>query len=315
MTKIAILGHQEVTALVIENLMDFDIHLHTIIGLTPEKGLGISEYVDLKILATEADITHSCIVDYSLETPDSHNIFIKESFDIVIVVGWSRLIPHTLLSLVDTQFIGWHGGPFLPPRCRGRAVVNWAIINNETDFFVYTMLIDEGVDSGRIVDTSFVSIQLDETAQSLYIKCAIEIAKLFKNFISGNGEVVGITQVSDGATYLPKRYAEDGEIDWLLPANVIARLVRALSKPFPSAWTQMHGNKLYVKRASVLDINLDQRYKIGQIVNILRSSELIIQTSKGLLLIEDYEFHSTYDLKRLDLLSNSNMVRNVTKMY
>ena len=114
------------------------------------------------------------------------------------------------------------------------------------------------------------------------------IAQLFQNYILRNDENFATVQPSEGATYLPKRSPEDGEIDWTLPANAIARLVRALSKPFPPAWSKIHVKKLYLKRARAIDMSLGHDYRNGQIVNILHSGELIIQTSKGLLLIEEY---------------------------
>jgi methionyl-tRNA formyltransferase len=313
--KIAILGHQEFTAIVLEHLLDLNIGIFALIGLCQEKSLKISEYVDLEKLASDNNIKHYYVDDYSLKSEESNHLFRKESFDIVLVAGWSRLIPASLLSSIDTQFIGWHGGPFLPPRCRGRAVVNWAIINNESDFFVYSMLIDQGVDSGHIIETGCVSIQTEETAQSLYIKCAFAVTQLFTNFILRDDKISLTVQPSEGATYLPKRSPEDGEIDWRLPANVITRLVRALSKPFPHAWSKIHGEKLYLKRARVIDMVIGHSYKHGQIINILHGNELIIQTSKGLLLIEEYEYNDFTALKRLDSFNESQLLRNITKIY
>lgn len=315
MKKIAILGHQEITAILVEQLIDLNIEIVALIGLCQKKSLNISEFVDLQKLASDNNIKQYYVDDYSLKSKESIHLFRKESFDIVFVAGWSRLIPACLLSLIDTQFIGWHGGPFLPPRCRGRAVVNWAIINNESDFFVYSMLIDKGVDSGQIIETYCVSIQTDETAQSLYIKCAFAISQLFSNYILRHNKISLTVQPSEGATYLPKRSPEDGEIDWRLPANVITRLVRALSEPFPHAWSKIHGKKLYLKRARAIDIGIGNSYKNGQIVNILPGNELIIQTSNRLLLIEEYEYYDLSSLNRMDIFNDSKLIRNVTKVY
>ncbi len=315
MTKMAILGNQATTALVIETLVDCEIELSAIINLSEESGKKIGEYIDHKNLASTLGLRHFYVDSYSLTSAQSELLFKEEAFDFVFVVGWGRLIPPKLIQTLNTKFVGWHGGPYLPPRCRGRAVVNWSIINNESDFFVYTMMLDKGVDSGRILDTSSVSIESDETANSLYIKCAIEVAKLLKNFINTDFKNLGSVQAAEGLSYLPKRSPEDGEIDWALSSKSIARLVRALSNPFPSAWSGLHGEKFYVKRAKSVDIKLPRKYEAGQIASVLPSGELLVQTTKGLLLIEEYSFCKNKLIKKLDHFHQSGLLMNVTKSY
>ena len=140
MKKIALLGHQEITKIVAENLLENGIEINSLISLEYIKGSKISEYVYLHSFTKKNKIKFVEVDDYSLEKEELNRYFINEKFDIIFVIGWSRLIPEKLLKLKATDFIGWHGGPFLPPRCRGRAVVNWAIINNETDFFFTQLL-------------------------------------------------------------------------------------------------------------------------------------------------------------------------------
>ena len=61
-------------------------------------------------------------------------------------------------------------------------------------------------------------------------------------------------QTNEMATYLPKRSPSDGKIDWKLPARAIERLVRALSFPFPSAWSILDGlREIIVREISCLE--------------------------------------------------------------
>ena len=315
MKKIAILGNQEVTSLIIQYLNDYNINISCVVSLSPNKGDKISEYVNLSNLSNFYGIKMIYVDDYSLKSEKCRSLFENETFDLVLVAGWGRLIPDSLLSLPNTKFIGWHGGPYLPPRCRGRAVVNWSIINNESDFFIYTMLLDKGVDSGNIVETSSVNIQANETAQTLYIKCSIEISKLFQNFIKNPYFNKGVKQTNIGKTYLPKRSPEDGEIDWKLPAKVITRLINALSKPFPPAWSIIHEKKLFIKKARTIDCAINQDLKYGQILNKLSSGEILVKTSKDLLFIEEYEYFDKKILNRFDVFNKSSNTKNITMTY
>ena len=100
-----------------------------------------------------------------------------------------------------------------------------------------------------------------------------------------------------------------------LSAKAITRLINALSKPFPSAWSIIHGNKILVKRAKPIEINLDLDFKNGQIVNKLITGELLVKTSNDLLLIEEYDFYDKNLIKRFECFDQSKHIKNVTKTY
>ena len=311
--KIAILGHQEITSIVIQQFILNHVKIYSLISLCSTKGKSISEYVDCKSMAKSYDLNHFEVDDYSLNSDHSQNFFHEEKFDFIFVVGWSRLIPDSLIK--KHKFIGWHGGPYLPPRCRGRAVVNWSIINNETDFYIYSILLDKGVDSGKILGLKNIRIENNETAKTLYIKCAYEVFKLFIEILLEKTENSTLLYRGLNPTYLPKRSPEDGAIDWSLSASVIDRLVRALSKPFPPAWCVINDNKLEVLRTKVLDIQVYNKYKYGQIIHILENGELLVMTSRGLLLIEEYKYSNKSDLKSLMVFKTAKNNKNVTINY
>lgn len=291
MKKVAILGHQEVTKVVADRLLAQNI-IPTIVSLSYDVAKNIKEYVNLARYCTTRNLEFHQVCDYSLKSKEITEYFLSKSFDIVFVVGWSRLIPSSLLEIQTSKFIGWHGGPFAPPRCRGRAVVNWSILNNDTDFFVYTMILGVGVDDGDILNMSSVSIDANETAQSLYLKCAFLLAEMLTPYTSPKFTFQSTPQSLTSPTYLPKRTPVDGEIDWQLPSKVIERLVRALSFPFPPAWTKMRDEIVKVYRARALDVELPINKKIGTVHYVTESGELVVVTGRGLLLIEAFEIEN-----------------------
>lgn len=315
MNKIAILGHQEVTRVLAESFYDKHIET-TVISLCSNQGGKISEFVNLASFCEARGFDFRTVTDYSLKSEDIIEYFYESKFDVVFVVGWSRLIPECVLNSVGTRFIGWHGGPYSPPRCRGRAVVNWAILNNETDFFVYTMVLKPGVDDGDIIDIEPLVITDRETAQTLYLKCAFKLCDMMGSYIDSEFVFQPTKQLNDTATYLPKRSPGDGEIDWNLPARAIERLIRALSPPFPSAWTTLEGDTVFIKKARVLDYPCKKALASGLIYHLTDSDEFVVSTGNGLLLVEEYERAGQVTrVARGDLLVSSVGLINPTKIY
>lgn len=315
MKRIAILGHQEVSKILAESFCDQNISL-TIISLNSKKADKIKEYVNLENYCEQKGLNFHKVSDYSLKSQECIDYFEKNNFDLVFVVGWSRLIPETVINIKNTKFIGWHGGPFAPPRCRGRAVVNWAILNNETDFFVYTMILKPGIDDGDIIDIGSMQISSNETAQSLYIKCALKLCDMMSLYLANDYIFNPIEQLDELSTYLPKRSPSDGEIDWKLSARVIERLVRALSFPFPPAWSTLNDETVLIKRARALDYNYDKDCKKGLIYYVTETHELLVCTGSGFLLVEEYELtgHSS-NIVRGDLFESTGNIINPTKLY
>jgi len=314
MKKIAILGHQEVTKILSENLYELGFE-PVIISLSAAKGNNISEYVNLRDYCRDRLLSFYEIEDYSLKSDDSAIFFNQNKFDFVFVVGWSRLIPENIMNESGAKFIGWHGGPFAPPRCRGRAVVNWSILNNETDFFIYTMILKPGVDDGDLIEIRSISISSSETARSLYIKCAFELGEMLPNYLDDGYIFKVIKQSDEKASFLPKRSPSDGEIDWTLPANTIERLIRALSYPFPSAWSKINNEVILIKRGKSLDYGKNTISKSGQIHHVTEADELVVCTGRGYLLVEEYESINGTQLKRGELFQSSENLINPTINY
>ena len=89
-------------------------------------------------------------------------------FNLIIVNGWSRLIPKNLILMSKYGAIGVHAGH--PPVGHGRAPVPWNIIYGFEDLEVYTFFLTENADDGDILKKKVVEISKFETAKTLYEK-------------------------------------------------------------------------------------------------------------------------------------------------
>lgn len=166
--------------------------------------------------------------------------------DVVVISSFNRILPPDILRL--SLFLNVHYSPL--PRYRGRANVNWAIINGERAAAITIHLVAPGLDDGNILFQEHVKISATDTAQSLYERLnAIQERELGPAVIRAVEGDPGWPQDHQRATYGCGRLPDDGEIDWSKSSSAIDRLIRALSPPFPGAFTHLERRQLIIVRA------------------------------------------------------------------
>jgi methionyl-tRNA formyltransferase len=174
---------------------------------------------------------------------------IQTSPDCVVVSSYDRILPSRVLR--RCRFVNVHYAPL--PQYRGRANVNWAIINGEPEAAITVHVIAPGLDAGNILYQQRVPIGEDDTVADLYDKLnevqREALGDTVANYISG---YEGIPQDESAATYGCTRIPEDGEIDWATTTTQIYALVRALAPPYPGAHTYLEGRSINILRAAPL---------------------------------------------------------------
>ncbi|MDH5255902.1 MAG: methionyl-tRNA formyltransferase [Gammaproteobacteria bacterium] len=170
--------------------------------------------------------------------------------DCVVVSSYDRIISPGLLRRVP--FVNVHYSPL--PEYRGRANVNWAIINNEAHTAISIHVIAPELDAGNILFQEKVPILPEDTAGTLYAKLNTlqhqHLAAAVERFLAGDP---GTPQPEGRASYGCTRLPADGHIDWSAPTGTIARLVRALDRPFPGAYTYLGERKLIIWGAKAVE--------------------------------------------------------------
>ena len=168
----------------------------------------------------------------------------KHQPDICFCIGWSMLLPKQILDIPKHGVVGYH--PALLPRNRGRHPIIWALaLGLETTGSTF-FLMDEGADSGDIIDQVVVPIMADETASGLYARLVAiacdQLRNIAKDLITGT--LQRQPQDDTKASVWRKRGKSDGQIDWRMPAKGIRNLVRALSEPYPGAHCVFDGQEI-----------------------------------------------------------------------
>jgi len=169
--------------------------------------------------------------------------------DLLWITDYRYLVPRAVLALAPLGAINLH--PSLLPRYRGRAPINWAILEGERRLGLTAHFVDEGVDSGDVIVQRSFELGLDQDVGDalaalypLYTAVTREVLSAFRS-----GCVPRRAQDHSDATTFPARRPEDGLIDWSKPAPRVRDLVRAVARPYPGAFTSAAGRRLNVWRA------------------------------------------------------------------
>lgn len=168
--------------------------------------------------------------------------------DLLVVVGWTRLLGPELLSVPAHGCVGFHAS--LLPRHRGRAPVNWAILRGEARTGNTMLFLDPGVDTGDIIDQRPVAIGADDTCGTVYERVAAAGAAMLAEHLPAllDGTAPRRPQnPADGDT-LPRRTPEMGVLDWNRSARAVHDWVRALTEPYPGAFSTIDGHRTMVWR-------------------------------------------------------------------
>jgi methionyl-tRNA formyltransferase len=176
--------------------------------------------------------------------------------DIIVVAAFGQILRREVLDLPRFGCINVHAS--LLPRHRGASPITAAILAGDTEAGVTIMKMDEGLDTGPMLAQRAIPLTSDETTGTLTEKLSHLGAALLVETLPHwcAGELAPQPQDEMQATHTTLLKKEDGVINWQLPAEVIARQVRAY-KPWPGTSTTWRGKMLKIQQATALEPALE----------------------------------------------------------
>ena len=173
--------------------------------------------------------------------------------DFLFSFYYRNMLKAPLLGAVRRGAYNMHGS--LLPQYRGRVPVNWAVLRGEKETGATLHQMNVKPDNGPIVDQFAVPILPDDTAQEVFEKVTLAaelcLYRSLPSLIAGTA-LHRAQDLMQGA-YFGGRKAEDGRIDWRQNARQIHDLVRAVTRPYPGAFSDLAGGRLVLWRTRVLD--------------------------------------------------------------
>ena len=213
--------------------------------------------------------------------------------DAIVVVAFGQILPKSILEIPRYGCVNIHAS--LLPKYRGAAPIQWAVIDGERESGVTTMFMNEGLDTGDMLEKEAVTLDPKETGGSLHDKLSAIGGRLILSTLKGleDGTLKGTPQTDEGTCYAKMLKKSLGDIDWTMDAAAIERLIRGLN-PWPSAYTCLHGKTLKIWDGDVLG----REYGVGPgTVGEVVKNRLVVQTGQGSLAIRSLQLEGK---KRMD---------------
>jgi UDP-4-amino-4-deoxy-L-arabinose formyltransferase/UDP-glucuronic acid dehydrogenase (UDP-4-keto-hexauronic acid decarboxylating) len=288
-----------------------------IITLDRTAGSELNEYYDFEVYCERKKIAYIPVESYSLKNENDRSRLSLLDIDILLVLGWQRLIPEWLIELCSLGAIGMHGSPWGITAGRGRSPQNWALLLGMKKFYISIFWIDAKADSGAVIDTTEIDYTDTDDINSSYLKCSILTADLIIKNIRNNRIALRQGTKQEGETfYLPQRIADDGKIDWNREGKDIYNFVRALTKPYPGAFTKLGDEIIYIWHVVYLDIKADvwSKQAEGTIVQIQPNGQLIVKCKNGFICVDNYETKNNFKMCEGDLFESANFCRQIDEI-
>ena len=238
--------------------------------------------------------THSISKDLTTK-----NILFDLKADVYIVVAFGQILPKELL---DQPKLGcWNSHASLLPIWRGAAPIQWSIINDDLRTGVCIMSMEEGLDTGPVIEQESTEIsdkdnlekltnRLSKISSTLLIK-ALQRIKTTKglNKLDRLKKLNAIDQsiLKGSPSYARQIKKTDYIIDWNQNARKIMKTINGL---YPNAYTLFNGKRIKILEAVVLDDKYHSKIKqlkveklldgriAGEIINISRKDGILIMT-------------------------------------
>lgn len=214
--------------------------------------------------------------------------------DLIIVAGWSELIPEEILNTPKMGVIGFH--PAKLPMDRGRSVLAWQIEDGYTETALTMFKYTDYPDGGDIIGQDIIKIEKEDYISDILDKVDAATENLMKAYFPLLRQ--GLTKprkqnLSEGS-FRRLRNAGNSVINWNSNSETIYNKVRAISHPYPGATTNLlingvECNMLVWRSELVEDFPYGKEAKPSTVVAKLYDSSLIVKTRDAFLRITDFE--------------------------
>jgi methionyl-tRNA formyltransferase len=186
-----------------------------------------------------------------INEPDAVQILAAIAPDVLFVIGWHQIVRPPVMRLARRGLIGAHASVL--PHNRGSAPINWAIMRGEREAGNTLMWLAEGVDDGDIIAQRAFPISPYDTCATLYARVAATNRDMLLEALPRllAGERPGRPQERGTEPVLPRRRPADGLIRWDCPAAEVYDFIRALTHPYPGAFSALDGKQWWIWEAAL----------------------------------------------------------------
>lgn len=174
--------------------------------------------------------------------------------DLLVLVGYGKILKGNILSIPKRMAINLHGGKL--PKYRGSSPLNWALINGDMSFTLSVIHVVPEIDAGGILIERTFDISPTDTIRDLHRIANSEFPQMLLETVRQieAGTCVPVPQAEEDVSYYPLRFPDDGLILWdQFSAEQIHNRIRALTDPYPCAFTYFQGRRVKLLASELHD--------------------------------------------------------------
>ena len=284
--KTILIGAVTTTRRVLETMIEVDFPISYVFSLDDAVSENVSDYDPIFKTAEKYNVPYKKFKKIN----DEENVKIIKEIepDYIFVIGLSQLVKDEIINAAKKGVVGFHPAPL--PKYRGRATNVWQQLLGVKESAVSVFFIDDGIDSGDILAQEPYYIGDNDYCQDVLDKIDEAAIVAMRKVLIGlkDNTLVPVKQNDEEASYTLKRSPEDGLIDWNQSIKDIHLFIRAISKPYPGAFSMYDGkSKIVIYRAEILENKKYIGFN-GQIAE-LRKDGFDVVCKDGLLRVTDYE--------------------------
>lgn len=289
--KVFLLGGTDLSLAIARQLAKAGIELAGVVHLGRsfvisynKAGVDNHRYSDIAQWCNDSGIPHR-----QFESNEKIEVFAREvGGDFLLVAGWYHLVPARLRSLFGKGAAGLHAS--LLPELRGGAPLPWAILSGADRTGISMFALTDEVDAGELYGQREIAIgarssvtELVNAVEAASVSLAVECLAAVSNGTIRTQPQSGIP------TFCLQRIPEDGRIDWRQPATRIDRLVRAVSKPYPGAFSDFEGRRVIVWRSDLPVEPLRVFGASGQLCRLPGEGDPVVVAGEGYIILRAAE--------------------------
>jgi len=217
----------------------------------------------------------------------------KYNADVAVVVAYGKILPKRILTTPRHGCLNVHAS--ILPKYRGAAPIQWALINGESTTGVTIMQMDEGMDTGPIIEIVEVEILEDDDAISVAAMLSLTGAASMVDILDRlerDGRLESTPQDHSQASKAPLIKRDMALLDWSDSAEKIILAIRGF-QPWPKAYTHNDGKELKILGADgcspdwVSTAAFEDAVPTGTVVDVFKGRGFVVRAGgeKGLVLV------------------------------
>jgi UDP-4-amino-4-deoxy-L-arabinose formyltransferase / UDP-glucuronic acid dehydrogenase (UDP-4-keto-hexauronic acid decarboxylating) len=197
--------------------------------------------------------------------------------DILFSFYYRKMVGKEILSMPKHGCLNLHGSYL--PKYRGRCPINWVLINGESQTGVTLHFMTEKPDDGDIVIQKKIPITDQDTAKTVNEKTCQVSAGMLDEILPKikSGKIPKTPQDHLQSSYFGGRRPEDGQIDWSQSAATVRNLVRAVTVPYPGAFSHIGDKKCFFWQVTQTS-GQNSKYPPGSVIS---PNPLVVQCGQG----------------------------------